>query len=116
MLFLLIIVVAGHRAAPQRRLNASQPRLIRIEPMKAVDLAKTEPDRAIAIAGLFQRIVGEREGNIDLAHLDAVLAGIADDLRRGVKAHRLRVEQSAAERIGMVMFQPGRDIDELSKT
>ncbi len=56
------------------------------------------------------------ERHVDLAHLDAVGAGIADDLGGSVKAHRLRVQQAAAERVGMKMLQPGRDINELRKT
>ena len=46
----------------------------------------------IVAATFLQHVVAMAEGNIDLAHLDAVVAGIADDLRRGVKAHRLRIE------------------------
>src|SRR4029077_16180940 len=38
-----------------------------------------------------------------------------DDLRRRVKAHRLGIEQPAAEGIGVIVLQPGRDIDELSE-
>ena len=53
-----------------------------------------------------QRILGITIGHIDLAHLDAVLARIADDLRRGVKTHRLRVQESAAECVGMEVLQP----------
>ena len=47
-----------------------------------------------------------------VAHLDAMLDGIADDLRRGIKAHRLAVEQRAGEHIGVVALEPARDIDE----
>ena len=83
-----------------------QPLLILIDPVKAVDLAKAEPHRAIFPIALLQRVLRVAEGHVDLAHLDAVGAGIADDLRRGVKAHRLRVQQPAAERVGMIMLQP----------
>src|ERR1700689_4469898 len=84
--------------------------------MKAIDLAKAEPHGAILSIALLQRILCMAEGNIDLAHLDAVLAGVADDLRRCVKTHRLGIQQSAAERVGMIMLEPGRDIDELRET
>jgi hypothetical protein len=50
--------------------------------------------------------------DIDGAHFDAVLARVADDLRRGVKPHRLAVQQSAGEDLGVEAFDPGRDIDE----
>jgi hypothetical protein len=60
----------------------------------------------ILLAFLFQRILRVAERDVDLAHLDAVLAGIADDLRRGIKAHRLRIQQPAAKRVGVEMLQP----------
>src|SRR5437764_1190239 len=90
--------------------------LIRIGPAKAVDLAEAEPDRAISVVLLLQRVLREAIGHVDVAHGDAVLAGVADDLRRRIEAHRLRIEQSAAERVGMIMLQPGRDIDQLRET
>ncbi len=37
--------------------------------------------------------------DIDRPHLDAVLARVADDLRRRIEAHRLRIEQRGAEDI-----------------
>ena len=80
------------RRIPERLLNALQSLLIRIEPVKAVDLAEAEPHRAIFSARCFQRIVSETEGDIDLAHFHIILARVADDLRRGIKAHRLRIE------------------------
>src|SRR5207248_8021618 len=66
----------------------------------------------------FERLQGAvplAEIDVGRAHLDAVLTRIADDLRRRVKPHRLRVEQCAGEDIGMKAFDPGRDIDEESK-
>src|SRR5689334_4661099 len=83
--------------------------------MKAVDLAKTQPHGAILPIPFLQRVLRKTEGDIDLAHLDAVLARVADDLGRRVKPHRLRVEQPAAEGIGVIVLQPGRDIDELGE-
>ena len=55
------------------------------------------------------------EIDVGRAYLDAVLTRIADDLRRRVKPHRLRVEQGAGEDIGVKAFDPGRDIDEQRK-
>src|SRR5260370_5891639 len=60
------------------------------------------PQRAIPFAGI----------DVDFAHGDAVLAGVADDLRRGVEAHRLAVEQRGGEAGGIAAFDPGRDVDE----
>ncbi len=73
-------------------MNLFQPLVIRIGPSEAVDLAKAEPHGMILPAFLLQRILRVTERHVDPAHLDAVLAGIADDLRRGVKAHRLRIQ------------------------
>src|ERR1700693_4571903 len=83
--------------------------------MKPVDLPKPKPYRAIFSAPLLQRVLRKAKGHIDLAYLDAVGAGVTDNLRRCIKAHRLRIQQSAAECVGMIMLQPGRDVDQLRK-
>jgi len=87
-------------------LNTFQPLLIRIEPVKAVDLAESETHGAILSAPLLQRVLRKTVGHVDLANLDTVLAGVADDLRGGVKAHRLGIEQPAAESGWVIMLQP----------
>src|SRR3546814_2620171 len=51
----------------------------------------------------------------DRAHLDAMIAGIAHDLRRRVETHRLGVEQSGTEYVGMMMLHPARGIGDLRK-
>src|SRR5262249_13759915 len=93
-----------------------QPQLVQVFPVETIDLAETEADGAIVAAALFQGVLGEAVGYVDLADLDFALAGVADDLRGGIEAHRLRVEQRAAEGIRVVTFKPGRDVDELGKT
>src|SRR5712692_8947288 len=47
--------------------------------------------------------------DIDGAHLDPVLAHIADDLRCGIEPHRLAVEQGAGKDYGIEAFtsRPG---------
>ena len=50
--------------------------------------------------------------DIDRAHLDAVLAHVAHDLRRRVESHRLRVEQGRGEHVRITALEPGRGIDE----
>src|SRR5438445_140369 len=60
----------------------------------------------------FERAVPQAVVDIDCAHLDAVLARIADDLRRGVEPHRLAVEQGAGKDFGIEAFDPGRDVNE----
>jgi hypothetical protein len=42
-----------------------------------------------------------------------VLAGVTDDLGRGVEAHRLAIEQRAGEGRRKAAFEPGRDIDQV---
>ena len=83
-----------------------QPLLILINPVKPVNLAEAEPHRAVLSLPLLQRVLRKAVGHIDLAHLDAVRAGVADDLRRRIKAHRLRIQQAAAEGVGVIMLQP----------
>ncbi len=50
--------------------------------------------------------------DVERQHLDAVLARVAHDLRRGVEAHRLAVQQRAGEDGRVVALEPGRDIDQ----
>jgi hypothetical protein len=87
-------------------LKLFQPLLVRIEPVKAVDLSEAEPHRAVFPIPLLQRVLRKAMGHINLAHLDAVSAGVADDLSRRVETHRLRIEQSAAEGVRVIMLQP----------
>ncbi len=44
-----------------------------------------------------------------------MLPRVADDLGRGVEAHRLAVQQGAGEDFGVEALDPGRDIDEKGK-
>ena len=48
--------------------------------------------------------------DVDGPDLDAVLPGIANELRRRIEAHRLGVQERATEHIRMVAFHPGRGI------
>src|SRR5215469_8164420 len=59
-----------------------------------------------------QRAVPVAVVDVDRQHRDAMLARVADDLRRLVEAHRLRVKQRAGKDLGMKAFDPGRDIDQ----
>ena len=65
---------------------------------------------AIRAARWLQRAVPTGKVDIDGPDLDAVLPGVAHHLRRRVEAHRLRVQERAAEHVGMVAFHPGRGI------
>jgi hypothetical protein len=82
------------------------PLFIRIDPFESIDLTEAEPHRMMLARALLQRVLGKAMGHIDRPHLDAVLAGVTDDLRRRIESHRLGIQQRAAERIGMKPFQP----------
>ena len=51
----------------------------------------------------------------DRAHLDAMLARVADELGGRVEAHRLGVEQGRAEDVRMVALHPGRGVGDLGE-
>ena len=70
-------------------------------------IAQAQPQRAA-----FQRAIPVAGVHVDRAHLDAVLAGVAHQLGRRIKTHRLAVEQRRGERGRIVMLQPGRDVDQ----
>src|SRR6476659_5257264 len=82
---------------------------------EALYLAEAEAQRPSSALGRFQCANPERVVDIDRAHLDLVLARVADDLRRRVKPHRLAVEQRAGEDLGIEAFDPGGDIDQQRK-
>src|SRR5579859_187871 len=82
----------------------------RIRLGKAGDLAQAEAQGA----GL-QMIVPAAEIDVGRQYRDAMIAGVAHDLRRGVEAHRLAVEQGAGERRQVMAFEPGRDIDQMGE-
>ena len=74
-----------------------------------LDLAQPEAQchpRAIAVARL-QRAVPAAEIDVDRANFDAVLLGVADDLRRRVEPHRLRIQQRTGKNIGVAALDPG---------
>ena len=82
---------------------------------QAVDLPEAEAQGDLALA-LFQRAVPVGQIDVGGQHRDAMLARIAHDLRRGVEAHRLRIEQRAGEGRRVMALHPARHIDEVSKT
>jgi hypothetical protein len=61
---------------------------------------------AVFSAGWFQRAVEARGIHADRPDLDVMLARIADDLSRGIKTHRLCVQESRAEDIRVMAFEP----------
>ena len=59
-----------------------------------------------------QRRIPIRKIDVHLAHLDAVLARVADELGGGVEAHRLGVQERGAEDVGVAALDPGGGVDE----
>ena len=51
----------------------------------------------------------------DGSHLDAVIAGVAHDLRGRIEAHRLRVVEGGAEHVGMMVLHPAARIGDLGE-
>src|SRR6476661_7769849 len=80
--------------------------------MGPLPLPQGERDWNSGAIHLLQRAIPRAVVDVDRAHGDAVLARVADDLRRGVETHRLAVEQRGGEDGGIAAFDPGRDVDE----
>src|SRR5690348_7334086 len=76
--------------------------------LQSVDLAQSEAHRPV-----LQRAIPVAVIHIDFAHLDAMFARVADDLRGGVEAHRLRVQQRAGERRWVAPLEPARHVDQV---
>src|SRR5690606_32222334 len=84
--------------------------------LETIDLAKADAQGATILATAWlEGVVAKTVIDIDPARLDAVLARIPDDLCRRIKTHRLRIQERAGEGVGIVAFEPGRDIDELGE-
>src|SRR5690606_34521887 len=69
-------------------------------------------DAAGVEGGRLQRAVPVRMIDVDRPDLDAMVAGVADELRRGIEAHRLRIEDRGAENVGIEGLEPAGGIDE----
>ena len=63
-----------------------------------------------------QRRIPVGQIDIDLPHLDPMLARIAHKLGRRVEAERLRVQHRGQEDVGVAAFQPARGIDQQRET
>ena len=94
---------ARHQAQPQT--NGGLPRA------NAGKLA-----RVLRGGGHLQRTVPSAAGHVHCPHLDAVALGVLHQLRRGVKPHRLRVDERRHEARGFVAFEPAAHIHQLGKT
>ena len=63
----------------------------------------------------FQRAIPVGMIDVDVADLDAMVARVADQLRRRVKAHRLGVQDRRAEDVGIEGLEPAGGIDQQSE-
>jgi hypothetical protein len=97
---------ASARAATMRSAASSGRPLMRLRPRRTGRRRETLP---------FERALPAADRDVDLAHLDAVLARVAHELRRRVEAHRPGVEQAAEKGVGMVPLDPARDVREQSE-
>ena len=69
------------------------------------------PDRKAAFRlRRLQRAIEVRGIHADRPGINAMVARIADDLRRCVKTHRLRIEKRGTKDIRVMAFEPGRGI------
>ena len=71
--------------------------------------SQSHGEAALVVGGL-ERAIPTRGIGADGSDLDAVVARVADDLGRRIKAHRLRVQERRAEHIRMPAFEPGRGV------
>ena len=76
------------------------------------DLPEPQAQRQVPGFGPLHHVVPLAAVDADRAHLHPVFAGIAHDLGGGVEPHGLRIQQRAGEDAGVVVFQPGRCIDQ----
>src|SRR5690606_32377560 len=76
------------------------------------DLPEPQPQGQSAIRARLQRAIPERVIDRNRAHFDTAVAGIAHELRGGVEAHGLAVQERAGEDRLMMTLQPGRYVDQ----
>src|SRR5690554_6100070 len=78
--------------------------------LHAFHLPQTEPDSAFSSRCLLKCAVPVAMVHIDGSHLHAMLACIANKLRRRIETHWLRIQKSRAECIRIVILEPCRNI------
>src|SRR4051812_35554615 len=62
-----------------------------------------------------QRAIPIRKIHIRRPYFDAVFLRVAHDLRRGVKPHRLTIEQRCRKHVRIAALHPSRGIDQVSE-
>src|SRR3546814_10825458 len=88
---------ACHFLDAGERIGARRDDRVRPYLAKPVDLPESQPQREDAVVGAFETVVPMAGVDVGRAHLDPMLARIADELRGGIEAHRLRIEDAADE-------------------
>src|ERR1700732_497370 len=73
---------------------------------------QAQSQRRAPIALPLEHAIPIADGDRDRPHFDAMRPRIAHQLRRGVEAHWLTVDERRAKRRRFVMFQPRGSIDE----
>ncbi len=82
---------------------------------KPADLPEPKPHRQVTPLSALERAIPMAVVDRHRAHLDAMLARVGDDLGRRIEAHRLGIEQSRAEYVGVVMLHPAAGISDLGE-
>src|SRR5271166_3693725 len=93
-----------------RRVSNSLQRALRHEPIIRRAWPATFPRKAGR--EFLQRAVPVRQVDVDLAHLDAMFACIANELCRRVEAERLGIEHRGGEDVRIAALHPARSVDE----
>ncbi|MNQ36084.1 hypothetical protein D3C85_495960 [compost metagenome] len=99
------IVHGGEGTVRPRRRDAG-----RVSIGEASHHPQAQPHGETTVAGLFEGAVPAAGVDTGGADLDAVFPGVADDLRRGVEAHGLSVQEGGAEDVRVMTLEPGRGI------
>src|SRR5262249_11365097 len=94
---------------------AHRDEALHLDLAQSIDLAKPKTQRKGAVSRLLERAVPQTVVDVGRARLDAMSARASHDLRRCIKAHRLRVEQRRAKCRGVMAFDPGRDIHKVGE-
>ena len=79
--------------------------------MQALEEAQAQPHRMMGAGRLFKRVVPRAFIDIGRAHLNPVRLRIPHELRGGIKAHGLRIEDRRTENIRVMTFEPCADVN-----
>ncbi len=84
--------------------------------LEALDLVQAQAHGRAGLAGQgFERGFPAALGDVDRQHPHAVAAGVLHQLRGGVKAHGLGIQQRGQKGFGLMAFEPGAGIGQLGE-